>query len=367
MLATYDAVLRQTARPYRVDRSGRASLSQYPATTLDAASGLVSTARDLAAFSIALDTRTLLSDDTLAPRGRRRREPRGPRFGLGWFVQVYNGQPVVWHFGYAPDASSALFIHLPARHKTLILLANSDGLAAAFSLPNGDLTDLALRPPVPEPLRVILSSRGRTNLALVALLTLAAWAAFPSSASADLYFSPFIALKFGGETTLLDVDAVAGSNEAADKAKKVTWGGGVMWLGSGVLGVEGEIALTPGYFQGDPSRVLSSRVTTLLGNVVLAAPLTPHAGVAAAVRVGRMGLDACDFEHPSRVGARRTPGTSQRSTWVAASSACFRAGPDVRWDLRYLRGIGSREGDTLTGGARLTYWRASMAVVIRTR
>ena len=46
----------------------------------------------------------------------------------------------MWHFGYAPDASSALFIHLPARHKTLILLANSDGLAAAFSLPNGDVT-----------------------------------------------------------------------------------------------------------------------------------------------------------------------------------------------------------------------------------
>ncbi len=33
----------------------------------------------------------------------------------------------------------------------------------------------------------------------------------------------------------------------------------------------------------------------------------PHAGVAAAVRVGRMGLDACDFEHPSRVGAGVLP------------------------------------------------------------
>jgi len=138
-LATYDAVLRQMARPYRVDRRGRASLSQYPAATLDAASGMISTARDLAAFSIALDTRTLLGEDTLAaawspPEGTARN-----RFSLGWFVQVYNGQPVVWHFGYAPDASSALLIHLPARHKTLILLANSDGLAAAFPLPNGDL------------------------------------------------------------------------------------------------------------------------------------------------------------------------------------------------------------------------------------
>jgi hypothetical protein len=40
----------------------------------------------------------------------------------------------------------------------------------------------------------------------------------------------------------------------------------------------------------------------------------------------------------------------------------------VRWDLRYLRGIGSAEGGgTLTGGAQLSYWRASMAVVIRSR
>jgi CubicO group peptidase (beta-lactamase class C family) len=139
VLATYDAVLRQTARPYRVDRRGRASLSQYPAATLDAASGLISTARDLATFSIALDTRTLLREDTLAAAWAAPEGAAPTKFSLGWFVQVYNGQPVVWHFGFAPDASSALFIHLPVRHKTLILLANSDGLAAAFSLPNGNL------------------------------------------------------------------------------------------------------------------------------------------------------------------------------------------------------------------------------------
>lgn len=142
-LDVYRTVLRDTAKPYRVDRRGRASLSQYPAATLDAASGLVSTARDLARFSVALDTLALLDEETLAVAWAAppvaSTQLRG-RFGLGWFVQVYNGQPVVWHFGYAPDASSALVIHLPARHKTLIMLANSDGLAAAFSLPNGDVT-----------------------------------------------------------------------------------------------------------------------------------------------------------------------------------------------------------------------------------
>src|SRR5215203_1321419 len=139
----YASVLSQVARPYHVDRRGRASLSQYPATTLDATSGLISTVRDLASFAVALDTLTLLDEDTL---GAAWAVPPGTnasrsKFGLGWFVQVHNGQPVVWHFGYLPDASSALFIHLPARHKSLILLANSDGLAAAFSLPNGDLSN----------------------------------------------------------------------------------------------------------------------------------------------------------------------------------------------------------------------------------
>jgi len=139
-LAAYGAVLSQIARPYRVDRRGRATPSQYPAATLDAASGLISTTRDLARFTIALDTLTLLDEQTLAAVWATPQGPPRPKFTLGWFVQVHNGEPVVWHFGYAPDASSALIIHLPARHKTLILLANSDGLAAAFSLPNGDLT-----------------------------------------------------------------------------------------------------------------------------------------------------------------------------------------------------------------------------------
>jgi hypothetical protein len=213
---------------------------------------------------------------------------------------------------------------------------------------------------------VIRSSRRRTSLALAALLTIAVWAAFPSSASADLYFSPFIALKFGGETTLLDVDAVAGSNDAADKAKKVTWGGGVMWLGSGVLGVEGEVAITPGYFQRDPSQVLSSRVTTLLGNLVLAAPLNLTRESLRPYLSAGVGLMRATAELDPRVGLSYSRNLSAFNVGGGVVGMLSRR-TGLRWDLRYLRGIGSREGDTLTGGARLTYWRASMAVVIRTR
>jgi CubicO group peptidase (beta-lactamase class C family) len=139
-LLIYQDVLLQIAKPYRLDRRGRASLSQYPAPTFNAATGLVTTVRDLASFAIALDTETLIDADTLAAAWAVPPGTTSPTFGLGWFVQIHNGQPVVWHFGYAPDVSSGLVIHLPARHKTLILLANSDGLAATFSLPAGDVT-----------------------------------------------------------------------------------------------------------------------------------------------------------------------------------------------------------------------------------
>ena len=61
--------------------------------------------------------------------------------GLGWFVQSYRGEKVVWHFGVVPNAYSSLVIKLPARKLTYILLANSDRLSSPFKLESGDVTD----------------------------------------------------------------------------------------------------------------------------------------------------------------------------------------------------------------------------------
>ena len=55
-------------------------------------------------------------------------------------MQFYRGERVVWHFGFLPNAYSALMIKLPARHLTFILLANSDRLSAPFQLASGDVT-----------------------------------------------------------------------------------------------------------------------------------------------------------------------------------------------------------------------------------
>ena len=74
----------------------------------------------------------LLLDETLAQAWQPATGYRGTALptGLGWFVQSYSGQRVVWHFGNVPNAYSSLIIKLPERNLTFILLANSDRLAS---------------------------------------------------------------------------------------------------------------------------------------------------------------------------------------------------------------------------------------------
>jgi CubicO group peptidase (beta-lactamase class C family) len=137
----YARVLDRLAAPYAV-RQQRPSPSRHPATTLLPASGLISTARDLAKFDLALKRGVILRSGTLERAWQPPQASDGRRLphGLGWFVQVYGGELIVWQFGVSENAGSSLVVTAPRRGLTLILLANSDGLARGFSLEAGDLT-----------------------------------------------------------------------------------------------------------------------------------------------------------------------------------------------------------------------------------
>jgi CubicO group peptidase (beta-lactamase class C family) len=141
-LRRYEDVLLRMAVAYRVDRSGKATRSDYPSDSTSAASGLVSTARDLARFDIAVDDDALVAGALRAAAWTNVTTSRGAPLpsGLGWFVQSYNGERLVWHFGTVRDAASSLVLKVPGRDITLILLANSDGLSAPYSLSDGDVT-----------------------------------------------------------------------------------------------------------------------------------------------------------------------------------------------------------------------------------
>jgi CubicO group peptidase (beta-lactamase class C family) len=137
-VARFRNIIERMAIPYAVDAQGRAVPSRYPATTLTASGGLVSTVLDFAKFDLALRKGVLLSADTVAAAWRP--PAAGLPHGMGWFVQNYGGEPVVWQFGAGSGASSSLVMTLPARGITLIMLANSDGLAKPATLASGDIT-----------------------------------------------------------------------------------------------------------------------------------------------------------------------------------------------------------------------------------
>jgi CubicO group peptidase (beta-lactamase class C family) len=144
-VARYAGVLERLATPYTVDAQRRAFPAAAASPGLTAASGIVTTALDLAAFDQALRRGILLRPETLAEAwtpalaGNGRALPHG----MGWFSQVYNGERIVWQFGLGATGSSSLMVTVPARGYTFILLANSTGLVKQ---PPISVNDLMLSP-----------------------------------------------------------------------------------------------------------------------------------------------------------------------------------------------------------------------------
>jgi CubicO group peptidase (beta-lactamase class C family) len=138
----YRSVMSRLAIGYTVSGQRTATTASYSATTLTPSKGLITTVHDLTQFDLDLKkNRGYLLPESIelawtAPVGRDgRRLPHG----LGWFVQSYSGETVVWQFGLG-NASSSMIVTVPARGLTMILLANSSGLAKGFNLTAGDVT-----------------------------------------------------------------------------------------------------------------------------------------------------------------------------------------------------------------------------------
>jgi CubicO group peptidase (beta-lactamase class C family) len=141
-LERYTRVIQRLAKPYVIDNSGRAILSAYPPKGITAAAGLISTVRDLARYDAAIDQHVLLASSTQEQAWTNHVNSKGERlpYGLGWFVQMYGGQRLIWHYGQW-DTFSGLYLKVPGRNITLILLANSSRLSSPFtSLGAGNVT-----------------------------------------------------------------------------------------------------------------------------------------------------------------------------------------------------------------------------------
>ncbi len=139
--AGYECLQRELAKPYRWDPGspGRIQAGDLPAPGLTAATGVIFTVGDLSRYAIALDGDTLADPESKALMFTPVRSLSGEElpYGLGWFVQTYLGQQMVWHYG-QEDSYASLFVRIPQRKLTLIVLANSNAMSDAFRLLDGN-------------------------------------------------------------------------------------------------------------------------------------------------------------------------------------------------------------------------------------
>jgi hypothetical protein len=200
-------------------------------------------------------------------------------------------------------------------------------------------------------------ARPLTSLAAGVLLALTC----PTAANAEWQFTPTIGWTFAADTNLSDPDF---------GTAKVHWnfGGSVALLGSGILGVEGTVVWTPGFFAGDePIIVGKSHAITMMGNLVLTTPRKWTEYNLRPILSGGFGF----------LGVSRT---EQKSVFTDSwNTPAFNIGggaigffskrTGVRFDLRYYNSI--HKGDegcpvaSFPPGCHVRYMTASVGVVIR--
>jgi CubicO group peptidase (beta-lactamase class C family) len=61
--------------------------------------------------------------------------------GLGWYVTDYRGIRLVWHYGHWGTGFSTMYLKVPARRLSLVLLSNSEALADHHYQVGEDITN----------------------------------------------------------------------------------------------------------------------------------------------------------------------------------------------------------------------------------
>lgn len=183
----------------------------------------------------------------------------------------------------------------------------------------------------------------------------------PAPAMAEFQVKPFLGLTFGAATTL--VDPAQGT-----ESRHVAIGISAVFLGD-IFGVEAEVSQVPKFFQrSDADLALRSVVNTVTGSVIIAMPrkvsgysLRPYAVAGfGLLHVSKdTALSGGAFDVATNMGAVNLGGG-------VTGFVTDRIG--LGWDVRYFRRVtGGPDSSTglVFGETQLSFWRASMSVVVR--
>jgi hypothetical protein len=191
----------------------------------------------------------------------------------------------------------------------------------------------------------------------IVVLGFAAAFALPATAAADWLLSPYVGLQFAPDTNLLV--GFAGNDES-----KFTFGSSIGVLTDGMIGVEADIAFVPGFFE-SVSITQGSRIITVMGNVIVAAPLGATQYGLRPYFVGGAGLlhanGKSDFSLEDVI----------QSNVLGMNVGGGAIGPisprsSLRFDVRYIRNLSSDDSQTFGGGRlKISFWRATAGLAFR--
>lgn len=189
------------------------------------------------------------------------------------------------------------------------------------------------------------------------LLTAALLAATPVTAQADIFGAPFMGIKFGGSTSIVDLDFAAA-------ATKFTMGGAVMQVDDGLLGWEASFAYVPGYFEGVNELVKpGSFIIDLTGSALLSPPPAfTGGGLRPYLAVGAGLMHAQSSEIVDVLQVRRTIPIASIG---GGATGLFTNNVGVRFDYRFIRSLTTDDGTLAHVGRRISYSRVTIGLFLR--
>jgi CubicO group peptidase (beta-lactamase class C family) len=113
------------------DEYGKRRKGIRPDKHIAGGAGVVSSVNDLIKYDIAIRNGTIttpaIKEKLLNPATFK--DGRDSPYGYGWYFQSYQGNKLMWHGGWDPEAGfSALMLRIPNQKLTLIVLANSEAV-----------------------------------------------------------------------------------------------------------------------------------------------------------------------------------------------------------------------------------------------
>lgn len=194
--------------------------------------------------------------------------------------------------------------------------------------------------------------------ATIATLLLVVLCGFPRAARADYLFMPFIGGTFARET-VFHIGA-----ELEESSKNVIFGGSASWLTAGILGIEGEFAYAPSFFEVENplSDIQSSKLFTLSGSVIVAVPLSVSEYSLRPYAIGGVGLIHSGISYDLL-----TPVDDNSLGFNLGGGAIgfFSRRTGVRFELRHFRTFEREAREFGDIASRVSFWRFTVGAVVR--